>query len=117
MSADMKLGINVGYWQRNPDDQTETVRAAERLGYDSVFTAEAYGSDAFSTLAWYGARTSTIKLGTAVVQPQHAGQPPPAVQQGHKPEGDAGDHDAFAVDEAEDEGAGEQGEQERRQDG
>lgn len=68
MSADMKLGINVGYWQRNPDDQTETVQAAERLGYDSVFTAEAYGSDAFSTLAWYGARTSTIKLGTAVVQ-------------------------------------------------
>jgi F420-dependent oxidoreductase-like protein len=68
VSADMKLGINVGYWQRNPDDQTETVQAAERLGYDSVFTAEAYGSDAFSTLAWYGARTSTIKLGTAVVQ-------------------------------------------------
>jgi F420-dependent oxidoreductase-like protein len=68
VSADMKLGINVGYWQRNPDDQTETVQAAERLGYDSVFTAEAYGSDAFSTLAWYGARTSTIKLGTAVAQ-------------------------------------------------
>jgi len=64
----LKLGINVGYWQRDPDDQTETVQAAERLGYDSVFTAEAYGSDAFTTLAWYGARTSTIKLGTAVVQ-------------------------------------------------
>ncbi len=64
----MKLGINVGYWQRDPDDQTETVQAAERLGYDAVFTAEAYGSDAFTTLAWYGARTSTIKLGTAVVQ-------------------------------------------------
>ncbi|MGI8336306.1 LLM class F420-dependent oxidoreductase [Actinomadura scrupuli] len=68
MAAELKLGINVGYWQRDPDDQTETVQAAERLGYDSVFTAEAYGSDAFSTLAWYGARTSTIKLGTAVVQ-------------------------------------------------
>lgn len=68
MTAEMKLGINVGYWQRDPDDQTETIQAAERLGYDAVFTAEAYGSDAFSTLAWYGARTSTIKLGTAVVQ-------------------------------------------------
>ncbi|GAA3229779.1 LLM class F420-dependent oxidoreductase [Actinocorallia longicatena] len=64
----MKLGINVGYWQRNPEDATETVLAAERQGYDSVFTAEAYGSDAFTTLAWYGARTSRIKLGTAVVQ-------------------------------------------------
>jgi F420-dependent oxidoreductase-like protein len=64
----VKLGINVGYWQRNPEDATETVLAAERQGYDSVWTAEAYGSDAFTTLAWYGARTSRIKLGTAVVQ-------------------------------------------------
>ncbi|HEY7484620.1 MAG TPA: LLM class F420-dependent oxidoreductase [Streptosporangiaceae bacterium] len=64
----MRLGINVGYWQRDPDDATETVLAAERLGYESVWTAEAYGSDAFTALAWYGARTSTIKLGTAVVQ-------------------------------------------------
>ncbi len=64
----MKLGINVGYWQRDPEDATETVLAAERQGYDAVFTAEAYGSDAFTTLAWYGARTSRIKLGTAVVQ-------------------------------------------------
>ncbi|NDU74640.1 LLM class F420-dependent oxidoreductase [Actinomadura sp. DSM 109109] len=68
MTAELKLGINVGYWQRDPDDQTETVLAAERCGYDSVFTAEAYGSDAFTTLAWYGARTSRIRLGTAVVQ-------------------------------------------------
>jgi F420-dependent oxidoreductase-like protein len=64
----MKLGINLGYWQRDPDDATETVLAAERLGYDSVWTAEAYGSDAFTTLTWYGARTSRIKLGTSVVQ-------------------------------------------------
>lgn len=68
MTADLKLGINVGYWQRDPDDQTETVLAAERCGYDSVFTAEAYGSDAFTPLAWYAARTSRIKLGTAVAQ-------------------------------------------------
>jgi F420-dependent oxidoreductase-like protein len=64
----MRLGINVGYWQREPDDATETVLAAERLGYDSVWTAEAYGSDAFTTLAWYGARTSRIKLGTSIAQ-------------------------------------------------
>ncbi|WP_327090422.1 LLM class F420-dependent oxidoreductase [Nonomuraea sp. NBC_01738] len=64
----MKLGLNLGYWQRNADDATETVLAAERLGYDSVWTAEAYGSDAFTPLAWYGARTSRIKLGTSVVQ-------------------------------------------------
>ncbi|MFC6886179.1 MULTISPECIES: LLM class F420-dependent oxidoreductase [Actinomadura] len=68
MTADLKLGINVGYWQRHPEDRTDTVLAAERLGYDSVFTAEAYGSDAFTPLAWYAARTSTIKLGTAVAQ-------------------------------------------------
>jgi alkanesulfonate monooxygenase SsuD/methylene tetrahydromethanopterin reductase-like flavin-dependent oxidoreductase (luciferase family) len=66
--VELKLGINVGYWQRDPDDQTETVLAAERLGYDAVFTAEAYGSDAFTTLTWYAARTSKIKLGTAVAQ-------------------------------------------------
>jgi F420-dependent oxidoreductase-like protein len=68
VTAELKLGINVGYWQSEPDDQTETVLAAERCGYDSVFTAEAYGSDAFTPLAWYAARTSRIKLGTAVVQ-------------------------------------------------
>jgi F420-dependent oxidoreductase-like protein len=64
----MKLGLQLGYWQRNGDDATETVLAAERLGYDSVWTAEAYGSDAFTPLAWYGARTSRIKLGTSVAQ-------------------------------------------------
>ncbi len=64
----MRLGINVGYWQRDPEDATQTVLAAERLGYEYVYTAEAYGSDAFTTLTWYGARTSRIKLGTAVAQ-------------------------------------------------
>jgi F420-dependent oxidoreductase-like protein len=64
----MKLGLQLGYWQRHAGDATETVLAAERLGYDSVWTAEAYGSDAFTPLAWYGARTSRIKLGTSVAQ-------------------------------------------------
>ncbi|GAA3008740.1 LLM class F420-dependent oxidoreductase [Streptosporangium longisporum] len=68
MSTDLRLGLNLGYWQRNADDATELVQAAERLGYESVWTAEAYGSDAFTPLAWYGARTSRIKLGTSVVQ-------------------------------------------------
>ncbi|WP_067461086.1 LLM class F420-dependent oxidoreductase [Actinomadura macra] len=68
MTTELKLGINVGYWHRDPDDQTETVLAAERCGYDSVFTAEAYGSDVFTPLTWYAARTSRIKLGTAVAQ-------------------------------------------------
>ncbi|GAA5054874.1 LLM class F420-dependent oxidoreductase [Thermocatellispora tengchongensis] len=64
----MRLGLNLGYWQRNAVDSTDLVLAAERLGYDSVWTAEAYGSDAFTPLAWYGARTSRIKLGTSVAQ-------------------------------------------------
>src|SRR5690606_38640044 len=64
----MKLGLNLGYWQRHADDATESVLAAERLGYDSVWTAEAYGTDAFTPLAWYGARTKRIKLGTGVAQ-------------------------------------------------
>jgi F420-dependent oxidoreductase-like protein len=68
MSGDLKLGLNIGYWQRNADDATEVVQTAERLGYDSVWTAEAYGSDVFTPLAWYGARTSRIKLGTSVAQ-------------------------------------------------
>ncbi|MQY06390.1 LLM class F420-dependent oxidoreductase [Actinomadura macrotermitis] len=68
MGTGLKLGINVGYWGGGPEDHTETVLAAERLGYDSVFTAEAYGSDCFTPLTWYAARTSRIKLGTSVAQ-------------------------------------------------
>ncbi len=52
----------------NPDDATDTVLAAEDCGFDSVWTAEAYGSDAFTPLTWYAARTSRIKLGTGLVQ-------------------------------------------------
>src|ERR1700677_2965654 len=44
------------------------VAAAERLGFDSMWTAEAYGSDALMPLAWWGAATQRIKLGTAIVQ-------------------------------------------------
>src|SRR5919112_964446 len=68
MASDLRLGLMLGYWGANPDDATETVLAAEECGFDSVWTAEAYGSDAFTPLTWYAARTSRIKLGTGIVQ-------------------------------------------------
>ena len=66
----MKLGINVGYWGMGigPQDQLQVVQEAERLGYDSVWAAEAYGSDAATVLAWLAAGTTTIKLGSAIFQ-------------------------------------------------
>jgi F420-dependent oxidoreductase-like protein len=65
----MKLGLRLGYWGAGPDpDTAERVAAAEDLGFDSIWTAEAYGSDAFTPLAWLGARTSRVRLGTSVVQ-------------------------------------------------
>lgn len=68
MSTDLKLGIGLGYWQKQPEDATETVLAAERLGFDSIWIGEAYGSDALTPLTWYAARTSRIKLGTSIMQ-------------------------------------------------
>jgi len=64
----MRLGLMVGYWMFGPEDPIDLVLEAERLGYDSVWTAEAYGSDAISPLCWLGARTTTIKLGTGILQ-------------------------------------------------
>lgn len=65
----MQLGLMVGYWQTGgPWDFVSLAQEAESLGYESVWTAEAYGSDAFSPLCWIGAHTSRIKLGTGVVQ-------------------------------------------------
>ena len=66
----MKLGVHVGYWGlgMGPADQLRVVQEAERLGYDSIWTAEAYGSDAATVLAWLAASTSTIKLGSAIFQ-------------------------------------------------
>ncbi len=56
----MKLGVNVGYWGlgMGPEEQLQVVQEAERLGYDSVWAAEAYGSDAATVLAWLAAGTS-----------------------------------------------------------
>ncbi len=64
----MRLGLMVGYWMFGPEDPIDLVLEAERLGFDSVWTAEAYGSDAVSLLCWLGARTKKIKLGTGILQ-------------------------------------------------
>ena len=69
MAKDLKLGLQLGYWGAGPPaDALEKVAEAERLGYDSIWTAEAYGSDALTPLAWLGASTSRVRLGTAIVQ-------------------------------------------------
>ena len=65
----MKLGLNTGYWAGGPPaGAAEAIAEAERLGFDSVWTAEAYGSDCLTPLAWWGAATERIKLGTGIVQ-------------------------------------------------
>jgi F420-dependent oxidoreductase-like protein len=65
----MRLGLALGYWGRGPSaDHVPLAREAERLGYDSVWTAESWGSDAFTPLTWIAAHTSRIRLGTAVAQ-------------------------------------------------
>ncbi|MFE9603475.1 LLM class F420-dependent oxidoreductase [Streptomyces hokutonensis] len=65
----MRLGLALGYWGRGPSaDHVRLAQEAERLGYDSVWTAESWGSDAFTPLTWIAAQTSRIKLGTAVAQ-------------------------------------------------
>jgi F420-dependent oxidoreductase-like protein len=64
----MRLGFLVGYSGGQMILNTDLIREAESLGYDSVWTAEAYGSDAVAPLAWIGAQTSRIKLGTAIMQ-------------------------------------------------
>jgi F420-dependent oxidoreductase-like protein len=65
----MKLGLQLGYWGAQPPANTGAlVAAAEESGFDAIFTAEAWGSDAFTPLAWWGPTTSRVKLGTSIVQ-------------------------------------------------
>ena len=66
----MKLGLNLGYAPpgTNPAELVPLAQEAERLGFDSVWCAEAYGSDAVTPLAWIGALTSRIKLGSSILQ-------------------------------------------------
>ncbi|MEH6517722.1 MAG: LLM class F420-dependent oxidoreductase [Halioglobus sp.] len=65
----LSLGLQLGYWgAQPPTNHLEMAKEAEALGYDSVWTAESYGNDCFTPLAWVGANTSTIRLGTSVAQ-------------------------------------------------
>src|SRR6478735_461366 len=69
MTPTLKLGLNTGYWAGGPPPEAAaTIAEAERLGVDSVWTAEAYGSDCLTPLAWWGAATERLQLGTAIVQ-------------------------------------------------
>jgi F420-dependent oxidoreductase-like protein len=66
---DMKLGLQLGYWGAGPPPQaSQLVVEAERLGYDSAWTAESYGSDALTPLAWWGSQTTRLRLGTSLCQ-------------------------------------------------
>jgi F420-dependent oxidoreductase-like protein len=64
----MRLGLLTGYSGAQLRVDIDLVRFAESLGFDSVWTAEAYGSDAVTPLAWIGAQTKRIRLGTAIMQ-------------------------------------------------
>jgi F420-dependent oxidoreductase-like protein len=66
----MRLGLNVGYWGLglSSEQQLELVRTAEDAGFDSVWVAEAYGSDAATVMAWLAAQTTRIKIGAGIFQ-------------------------------------------------
>jgi F420-dependent oxidoreductase-like protein len=64
----MNLGLNIGYFGTAISDNFGLIQAAEDMGYDSVWTAEAYGADALTPLAWIAAKTERIKVGSAVFQ-------------------------------------------------
>jgi F420-dependent oxidoreductase-like protein len=65
----LKLGLSTGYWGAGvPAGVADQIRTAQELGFDSLWTAEAYGSDALTPLAWWGASTTSIRLGTSIIQ-------------------------------------------------
>jgi len=64
----MKLGLSIGYSKAHLDLPVKLVQRAEELGYDSVWTAEAYGSDAVTPLAFLAGQTKRIQLGTGIMQ-------------------------------------------------
>ena len=64
----MRLGLSIGYSGANLEIPIDRIKRAEALGYDAVWTAEAYGSDAVTPLAYIAAHTSRIRLGTAIMQ-------------------------------------------------
>jgi F420-dependent oxidoreductase-like protein len=68
-SSSLRFGVMFGYWQAAPPPHfVEVAQEAERLGFHSAWSAEAWGSDAFTPLAWIGAHTTRLKLGTSIVQ-------------------------------------------------
>ncbi|MFD4181428.1 LLM class F420-dependent oxidoreductase [Rhodococcus sp. NPDC058514] len=65
----MKLGLQLGYWGAQPPvNAQELVTEADTAGFDAVFSAESWGNDAFTPLAWWGSSTERIRLGTSVAQ-------------------------------------------------
>jgi F420-dependent oxidoreductase-like protein len=69
MAKTLKLGLNTGYWGGGPPPGIEdSIAEAEKLGFDSIWVAEAYGSDCISPLAWWGSGTERLKLGTSIMQ-------------------------------------------------
>jgi len=69
VAKQLKLGLNTGYWSAGPPPGVEeAIAEADRLGFDSIWTAEAYGSDVLTPLAWWGAATQNVRLGTAIMQ-------------------------------------------------
>jgi F420-dependent oxidoreductase-like protein len=69
MARELKLGLNTGYWAGGPPPGiVETIKEAEKLGFDSIWSAEAYGSDGLTPLAWWGSETERVRLGTAITQ-------------------------------------------------
>src|ERR1700734_2937235 len=66
----MKLGVHIGYWGLglSSQDQLTIIQEAEKLGYDSVWAAEAYGSDTATVLGWLAGQTSKIRLGSGIFQ-------------------------------------------------
>jgi F420-dependent oxidoreductase-like protein len=65
----VKLGYHTGYWSAGPPEGIDdAIAMCETLGFDSIWTAEAYGSDCLTPLAWWGAATSTVRLGTNILQ-------------------------------------------------
>ena len=67
--GDLKLGYNTGYWAKGPPaGVVEAIDVADSLGVDSIWCAEAYGSDCLTPLAWWGSRTENVRLGTGIMQ-------------------------------------------------
>ncbi len=65
----MQLALGLGYWSAGPPpDATEQIAVAEERGFDAIWSAEAYGSDALTPLAWWGAATERVGLGTSICQ-------------------------------------------------